>query len=88
MKFPIDLCKYISWQRIGENVYIFNELEHKVFILEDVSADFWQLIVTKNNMYEVVKEMLDKYNTDEDTIRKDVLLFVEKLSEISVIKGE
>lgn len=55
----ITYSKNIAWQEFFGTVYIFNEISHEAFILNDLAKEFW-LLISKSNDFDEICYMLSK----------------------------
>lgn len=69
----------ISWQCIGNYIFIFNEKTHNSFVLEDTSKYFWELICFEHNINDIIKAGLNNYNVSEDVLGTDICKFIDNL---------
>lgn len=67
---------------IGAAVAEFNGMIN----LNEAGAFLWQLMETETTVENVVAEMLNQYEIDEATAKKDVEAFVAKLREASLLE--
>lgn len=67
---------------IGAAVAEFNGMIN----LNEAGAFLWQLMETETTVEDVVAEMLNQYEIDEATAKKDVEAFVAKLREASLLE--
>ena len=75
----------ISWQDINSVIYIFNEINNKMFYLEDVSRHIWLMINKTMSSESMVNDLSKKYNQSLDLMRDDLLLFLKELEEMELI---
>ena len=67
---------------VGERVKEFNGLIN----LNSTGAFLWKKLETGAEEEDLVKALLDEYEIDEQTARKDVSLFVGKIKEAKLVK--
>jgi|LGOV01.1.fsa_nt_gb hypothetical protein len=79
---------HISWQKIGEKVYIINEKSQKLLVLENVSKEIWLLILGKNELGNIANILKHEYNQNIDTIWLDLRCFVEQLTKEGLLMME
>ncbi len=76
----ITYSKNIAWQEFFGTIYIFNEISHGTFILNDLAKEFW-LIVSKENRFDEICTLLSKNVLDVsvEQIQSDFHEFVSDL---------
>lgn len=67
---------------VGERVKEFNGLIN----LNSTGAFLWKKLENGAEEEDLVKALLDEYEIDEQTARKDVSLFVSKIKEAKLVK--
>lgn len=86
MKIRIELMKrQIAGETflvpLGKSVYDNNGL----FFLTDVGAFLWDRLPQAENEEELLTAVLEEYDIDEATARKDIEAFLEKLRSMDII---
>ena len=66
---------------VGETALDFNGL----ITLNEVGAFLWNKLQNEITIDELVQEILDEYEVDEDTPRKDILEFIGYLQNADII---
>jgi hypothetical protein len=66
---------------VGKSVYDANGL----FILTDVGAFIWDLLPNVDNQDQILSAVLTEYQVDEETAKKDITEFLQKLVELEII---
>lgn len=66
---------------VGETALDFNGL----ITLNEVGAFLWNKLQSEITIDELVQEVLDEYEVDEDTARKDILEFIGYLQNADII---
>ena len=59
---------------------------NRLFTLNETGAFIWELIDGKKNVGEIINALTDEYDIDNETASKDVLLFIENMSNYLIIK--
>lgn len=75
----------ISWQDINNVIYIFNEINNKMFYLEDVSRNIWLMINRKMSIENMINNLSETYNQSLDIMQEDLLLFLQELKEMELV---
>jgi len=62
----------------------------KTIVFEGTAFDIWNLLVTKkvSSLKVLTEEMLKIYNSDEKTMEKDLINFIDQLKEQELIECE
>lgn len=66
---------------VGKSVYDANGL----FILTDVGAFIWDLLPNVDNQEQILSAVLTEYQVDEETAKKDITEFLQKLADLEII---
>lgn len=77
--------KEISWQLIGNVIYIFNEKTDEVHTLKKSAVDFWIWINKDMSLLDTVNILEKKYNVSKEILTRDILSFVESLTTKNVL---
>lgn len=66
---------------VGKTVYDTNGM----FILTELGAFIWELLPKAENEEEILKAVLEEYEVDEETARKDIGEYLEKLRTLEIL---
>lgn len=66
---------------VGKTVYDSNGL----FILNELGSFLWDRLETAENEKELLTAVLDEYEVTEETAKKDIHTFLDKLREIGIL---
>lgn len=58
---------------------------NSVYTLNETGAFIWELIDGKKNIEELINAVVNKYDTDYSTATRDVLSFIEKMSDYLIL---
>lgn len=90
----VSINKYISFnsyniEKENSRCYITNERLHTDFLLEDISADLWNILVKSNGNIKIIEEYAQKYQA-EDSLDDflDELYYFDLISYKNRIKDE
>jgi hypothetical protein len=45
----------ISWVSLDDIIFVFDEIENKMFVLEDIAKDFWLMIQNRISFSEIIE---------------------------------
>lgn len=77
----------ISWRDLGDHIIILDSLHaKKVHHLEGVSALIWTSLDGSNSKEKIAQIICDEYNVTLDKAMSDLESFIEKLSELKLVK--
>lgn len=76
-----DIAGDVVLVPVGKTIYESNGL----FILNEVGAFLWDRLEEAASEEELTAALLEEYEVDEETVRKDVHAFLEKLREMEII---
>lgn len=71
----------INYRRIGEQSYIFDTKTGYIYLLNETSSIIVEGILN-NDLEGAINRILNEYDVDEDTLRKDVRELCNSLEEI------
>lgn len=71
----------INYRRIGERGYIFDTKTGYIYLLSETSSIIVEGMLN-NNLEGAINRILNEYDIDEDTLRKDVRELCDSLREI------
>lgn len=77
----------ISWQKVGDTVFVFNELNGQICCLNDVASDFWMQIEI-SDCQDIIYKNLKKIYGDVEGLKNDLEDFFEMLYEQNLIVKE
>ena len=66
---------------VGKTVYDSNGL----FILNELGSFLWDRLETAENEEELLNAVLDEYEVTEETAKKDLRTFLDKLREMGIL---
>ena len=66
---------------VGKTVYDSNGL----FILNELGGFLWDRLETANSEEELLGAILDEYEVTEETAKKDLRVFLDKLRELGIL---
>jgi len=58
---------------------------NSVYTLNETGAFIWEHVDGRKNVGDIIHALLTEYDTDYETARRDVLLFVENMSKYLII---
>lgn len=82
---PIVISKHISWQNVGSNVYIFDEVDNQVTKLCDISTMFWNQLLIASSFNEIILSVQEEYEVDYDVVEGDLHEFIGNLVRKKII---
>lgn len=59
---------------------------NRLFTLNETGACIWELIDGKKNVGEIVEKFTEEFDIDHETATKDILSFIENMSNYLIIK--
>ncbi len=72
--------------RVRDDLVFFDETLGKYFATGGVGADIWEIIETPRSIAEICAALLERYEVDAETCRKDTERFVEELLEAGLVE--
>lgn len=84
----INVNPDVLFQELATETVLLNIGNEQYFGLDDIGSRMWQLFSENNNannVNDVLTQMLDEFDVDEDRLGKDLLVFIEQLSEAGLV---
>ena len=53
--------------------------------LNQTGMDLWEMLQNDSSLEDLVQQMLSSYDVDEETLRKDISLFLDKIREAGLL---
>ena len=81
----MDMNKYIcrnvkvTWHNLEDECILLNLSTGDYFTLNNVGRFIWELLEEKTQITDICRAIIDKYDIDEDTARRDTLEIVREL---------
>ena len=71
----------------GETVLVdpHRGIPRRVFVLDDIGSRIWQMLAEDGETANVVEQLLELYDVDEATLRRDLANFIAELIEKRVL---
>lgn len=73
------IAKHISWQNVGGRVFIFDENNKGVMMLDEVSTAFWCYLEKGFMENDISFKMIKEYDVDYVTVKSDIAKFINLL---------
>lgn len=77
----------VIFQALHDEMVLLNMKTQEYFGLDDVGSEMWNLLVEHGNVEKVVAVLADRYNVDQDTLRRDTLILIGRLMEAGLLKA-
>ncbi len=73
-------------QEVDGEMVLLDMSSENYFGLDEVGTAMWQAMQEKETLAEVLASLLEQYEVESDVLEKDLLIFVDKLAEKSLLK--
>lgn len=84
----MKVATYISWQRIGDYIYIINERNKTVIKFEDVSIIIWENLICHKTPKEIAQIIINEYDVEQEEVEEDIIEFINDSIKNGVFIGE
>lgn len=84
----MKVASYISWQLIGECIYIFNEHNKTVIKLEDISTIIWKNLIYNKTPDEIAQIITKEYEVEQEEVIGDINEFIRDSIKNGILVGE
>ncbi|XCP85245.1 PqqD family protein [Roseburia hominis] len=81
----VEYAATISWQVLDDEVYIINEKNKRVYVLDNSAKDFW-LAIEKRSLDKICQALCAQYCADADCIRADLHDFIADLDKLELVE--
>ena len=75
----------IVYQRPEQDGFLINPLKGNLLAINPTGAQVWELIDGQKNIADIIQEMSGLFNQTDQEIQKDLLIFLQKLKDRSLI---
>jgi len=75
----------ISFTTIEENTVLVNSITNEQIMLDEIGTEIWKLVLTMNNIEEIINFLQIKYLGFDEKISEDVTEFVNMLKDRGVL---
>lgn len=58
---------------------------NQLMTLNQTGMDLWEMLQNDSSLEDLVQQMLSSYDVDEETLRKDISLFLDKIREAGLL---
>lgn len=79
------ISEHISWQNVGGIVFIFDENNKKVMMLDEVSTAFWCYLESGFTINDIAFRFTREYEVDYSKVKRDIIEFIQLLNNNNVI---
>lgn len=77
----------MAWQKIGDHTLILGNSEHKSnHHLDEFGGELWKVLEKKLTLDQLVIHTTQQYEVDETTARKDIEVFIKKLTSLHLLE--
>jgi len=76
----VILNENIFAQEVDGEMVLMDMQSEEYFGLDSIGVVFWQTLQKKAKLQESLDELLDMFDVDEEVLKKDLIVFVEKLT--------
>lgn len=81
-----NYSKHISWVLLAEEIFIFDEMTNKIYLLRDIQKEFWLLIDGKKNIADIITETYNLTSLSIEEIKKLLNKFIIKMNKKKLIE--
>ena len=79
--------KSIAWQEYFGKIYIFDDVNHNSFTLEDTAMVIWKSIIKTKNYEKTLEEMFNHFPAvDKNSLANDIKTFVMDLKHNRIVR--
>jgi hypothetical protein len=80
----VIISESILFQKLGDQIVILQLEKESYYGLDEVASRMWELLHEHKKTDVVVANLLEEYDTNEETLRRDLLNLVNKLTKLNL----
>lgn len=84
----VSYSRFISYGIYQNIVYVINEVNQKLYYLENVSAAFWKSMESRCDLDSIIYYLSTLYSVELSVLRQDIMELVEQLRNFGIITLE
>jgi len=77
----------ISWVLLDDIVFVFEEIDNMMYVLEDIAKDFWLMIQDKIDFSSIIQKLSEIYDAEVEVIQDDMQEFVSMMISKKIIQA-
>ena len=81
----IRISDDVEWREFGKECLILNLSNGFYFRLNDTGSFLWKLISKGKNIDTLVQKMIEEFDVDEKTARKDIKSFLDNMKKENLL---
>ncbi len=82
----MNLTEHSKIRKEKFGTVVFDTLTEKIFITDEIGSEILQLIEQGKDLPQIVSGLCDIFDSDKETIEKDVIEFTNELKSNSIIE--
>ena len=76
----------IFWRKVEDETILLNIDDGFYYTLDEVGSIIWRMVVDNEGEDKIIAQIMDEYDVDETTVKKDVKNILKKLEKESIIE--
>jgi hypothetical protein len=88
LNHKVTFADTVFAQEVDDEMVLLDMNSENYFGLDEVGTAIWQAMQKSGFLTDVLTSLLAQYEVEEDVLKKDLLIFVEKLQESGLVKVE
>ena len=81
----IERSNEFVWRVIDDQAFLLTEDGTKIHMLNRVGSLIWQSCTGHSTVQNIISKIVEKFEIDEETAKKETVEFVQKLAEMSIL---
>ena len=81
----VSISEEVLFQHIDNEFVLLNMVSEKYFGLDEVAARFWTLFTEDSSIQNALEKVQSEFEADPETIKKDLMIFLDRLLEEKLI---
>ena len=72
---------HVPWREIEKKAVVVSVKDNEVVVFNEVGTEIWKFIKSERKINEIVNQVLSLFDSDKNTVKKDVESFLKDLQE-------
>jgi hypothetical protein len=81
LPLTVTIPESVAWQQVGDEVVLLNVDSSEYHNLNDVGTRMWQALEESSDVAAAYAVLCDTYEVDADTLRADLGVFIQELTQ-------
>lgn len=75
----------LLWNEVDAEIVVLDPSRKRYFGIEGIGAEIWRRLQSRTTEPRILRELLDGFDVDEETLRRDLRCFLDQLSDAHLL---